>query len=63
MNKKTIIGIIIGLVDIALMGFAVGRSDKTGEAVGNLFYFGMILAVSGQFSNFLPNKKDKTKNE
>ena len=41
----------------------MGRSDKTGEAVGNLFYFGMILAISGQFSNFLPNKKDNGKNE
>jgi|GEM_PF-7071297 len=59
MNKKTIIGIIIGLIGIALMGFAVGRSDKTGEGVGNLFYLGMILALSCQFSNFLPNKKDK----
>lgn len=60
MSKKTIIGISIGLIGLALMGFEVGRSDKTGESVGNLFYLGMVLALSGHFANFFPTKKDKT---
>lgn len=63
MNKKTIIGIIIGLIGLALMGYSVGVSDKTGESVGNLFYLGMVLALSSHFAHFLPNKKDKTNNE
>jgi len=63
MNKKTIIGIIISLIGLALMGFAVGRSDKTGESVSNLFYLGMVLALSGHFTHFLSNKKNKTNDE
>ena len=60
MNKK-IIGITIGLIGLALMGYTVGVSDKTGESVGNLFYLGLILALSGHFAHFLPNKKGKNK--
>jgi len=59
MKRNTIIGIVICLVGIALMGFAAGRSDKTGENVGNLFYLGMVLAFSGQLAHFLPQKDDK----
>lgn len=59
MNRNSIIG-IISLIGIALMAFAVGRSDKTGESVNNLFYIGMILGLVGSFSNFIKNKKDET---
>ena len=59
MNRNSIIG-IISLIGIALMAFAVGRSDKTGESVNNLFYIGMILGLAGSFSNFIKDKKDET---
>lgn len=59
MKKSKFIPLGIGLVGLALQGFAMGREAKTGESYNELMIVGLLLTV-GAFVVMILNRRRKS---